>query len=321
MRMLIRIVTADRLQGEALLRRCKQGMEMDGELYDNMPAALTAMRLAPADLLFIAMDHLPQDVWEGLEQMRQVDPQLCFACLTDAPQHAHRAFAMGALDVLPNVPRDAALAFVLARAVQAGQGLIQMVSEQTPMPQCPCIGTLLAGVSAQQRGAHRAFVQQAQAFVAQLRQQPVWRTQLPDIPDGKLALAMSLCDAGHMLFERMPPVHTRLYAAIQAALPKLTYAFLAQCQQEDVEQLGAPFWMAAIESALYANAWVDGHGEPAALQGGHIPLCARICAVVREAQRQLLHGASREEALLQLKRRAGAQLDGDLVAAFCQIQA
>lgn len=319
--MLVRIVTADRTKGEALLQRCSQVMEMETVCYDGMPAALTAMRVAPADLLFIALDSLLEEPWEALAQMQQVDPQLCFACLTDLPQRAHRAFAMGALEVLPCVPRDEALAFVLARAVQAGQGLIEAVLEQTPMPNCPSITSLLAGLSQEQQQAHSAFVHRAQRFVALLAQQPAFAKQLPGVPDGKLALALSLYGTGRMMFKKLPPAHTRLYAAIELALPKLTYAFLARCQQEDVEHLGASFWMAAIESALYANAWVDGSGEPAGLRGESIPLCARICAVVREMQRQATRGCEDAQALIALQNKAGTQLDKGLVDIFCQMQA
>lgn len=316
--MLVRIVTADRRQGEEFLERCRQFAHMETACYDDMAAALTAMRIAPADILFIVLDGFKEEPWETLAQMQQVDPQLCFACLTDMPQRAHRAFAMGALDVLPLAPRQEALAFALGRAIQAGQGLIQAVLEQTPLPASPCATSLLSGLSGEQRQGHTAFLDWARPFVALLAQQPAFSHQLPQMPPEELALALSLHDAGRMLFQKLPPAHTRLYAAIREALPKLTYACLAQCRQQDIERRGEAFWTAATEAALYANAWVDGSGEPAGLRGEDIPLCARICAVIRQMQGQVLRGCTQAQALSGLRERANAQLDARLVDIFCQ---
>jgi putative two-component system response regulator len=89
---------------------------------------------------------------------------------------------------------------------------------------------------------------------------------------------------------------------------------------------GHPRFLVAREVALYHHARWDGTGYPDRVGGQYIPLAARMCAVA-DTYDELVCGfrASRamsmNGALQALRKRAGTQLDPDLVERFAAVVA
>ncbi len=93
---------------------------------------------------------------------------------------------------------------------------------------------------------------------------------------------------------------------------------------------GTPFLKPIVSWIAYHHERPDGNGYPYGLQGGQIPLEARIIAVVDafdamiggeapSQQRQYRRSLSLEEALAELERSAGAQFDAQVVQVFKEV--
>jgi putative two-component system response regulator len=86
----------------------------------------------------------------------------------------------------------------------------------------------------------------------------------------------------------------------------------------------SPYYLIARQIARSHHEWMDGSGYPDGLKGVKIPLPARIVAVVDvfdalTHERPYKKAWPTHEAVEELKRLAGRQLDTDLVSAFVQI--
>ncbi len=82
-----------------------------------------------------------------------------------------------------------------------------------------------------------------------------------------------------------------------------------------------PRWQIAKDIATYHHARWDGHGTPKGVEGVHIPMPARMCAVADAydslvTERPWRAAITMQEALRELRAHAGTQFDADVVERF-----
>ena len=87
---------------------------------------------------------------------------------------------------------------------------------------------------------------------------------------------------------------------------------------------GHPRYLVAREVAMYHHAWWDGTGYPRRVGGKSIPLAARMCAVADTYDElvcgfRAAKGMSMSGALEALQKKAGTQLDPELVTRFISV--
>ncbi len=96
----------------------------------------------------------------------------------------------------------------------------------------------------------------------------------------------------------------------------------ARMGAEVVSQLG--FFTEASRVVLYHHEWYNGKGYPEGLKGRDIPLLARIITVADSfdamtANTPYKRALSVEEAILEMQRCAGSQMDPEIVAVFVEL--
>ena len=128
----------------------------------------------------------------------------------------------------------------------------------------------------------------------------------------------------------------RLHDIGKVAVPESTLKKSEELTEEEWETIkehteigynilkAVPKLASVAEAALAHHEWWDGSGYPQGLSGKDIPLLARILAIVdayeiMTHERSDNHFISQEEAITELKDKAGVQLDPELVADFIEI--